>query len=72
MPRLHSRTLRPLIGVRAIAEAAGLDPGQVLAMVHSGHGNQLGSLVAGRQLERGRPARRVDWDELIESTMEIS
>jgi hypothetical protein len=39
--------MRPRFGVRAIADAAGLDGRQVNAMVESGHSHLLVSLVAG-------------------------
>jgi hypothetical protein len=38
--------MKPLFGVRAITEAAGLDARQVNAMVESGHSHLLGSLAA--------------------------
>jgi hypothetical protein len=39
--------MKPLFGVRAIAEAAGLDGRHVKAMVESGHSHLLVSLAAG-------------------------
>jgi hypothetical protein len=39
--------MRPRFGVRAIAEAAGLDGHHVNAMVESGHSHLLASLIAG-------------------------
>jgi len=47
--------LGPLFGVRAIAEAAGLDGRQVMALMESGAGHSLAPRIAARQVDRGRP-----------------
>ena len=60
--------LGPLFGVRAIAEAAGLDGRQVMALVESGAGHSLAPCIAARH--RGRPPRD-RWDESIRSAAEI-
>jgi len=66
----------PLVGVRAVAEAAGIDGREVLALLRSGNGNVLCSMVPRRQdarLGQTRPAeRRVDWGEFIRSTIDLT
>jgi len=71
----------PLVGVRAVAEAAGVDGREVLALLRSGNGNVLSSMVTRRQdarqvARRGqtRPAerRRVDWSAFIRSTIDLT
>ena len=49
--------LGPLFGVRAIAEAAGLDGRKVLALLESGAGHSLAPRIAARQIDRVRPPR---------------
>ena len=44
--------LGPLFGVRAIAEAAGLDGRQVMALMESGAGHSLAPRIAARQIDR--------------------
>jgi len=65
--------MRPLFGVRAIAEASGLHAHQVLAMVQSGRGGVLAGRIAAQQIDRGRPERDdLDWDDFIRSATEIT
>jgi len=62
--------LEPLFGVRAIAEAAGLDGRQVMAVMQSGAGHSLAPRIAARQIGLGRRPRD-RWDEFIRSVGEI-
>jgi len=62
--------LGPLFGVRAIADAAGLDRRQVMALMESGAGHSLAPRIAARQIDRVRPPRN-DWDEFIRSVTDI-
>ena len=51
----------PLFGVRAVAEAAGLDGSEVMALLRAGHGDVVVAMVSARyfdQLERARAAKR--------------
>jgi hypothetical protein len=56
--------LGPLFGVRAIADAAGLDGRQVMALMESGAGHSLAPCIAARQIDRVKPPRD-RWDEFI-------
>ena len=62
--------MKPLFGMRAIAEAAGLDHAQVVALLNSGCGGEVVSLAAGddgwHEYLR-RSAERDDWDAFIRS-----
>ena len=71
--------MKPLFGVRAIAEAAGLDGREVVALVESGRGHVVAALAAGRAgwdeyLRRSATeiTEPVDWDELLRSANEIT
>ena len=48
----HGRRLAPKFGVRAVAEASGLDPREVLSIVMAGHGSGIASRVVCGQLDR--------------------
>ena len=62
--------LGPLFGVRAIADAAGLDRRQVMALMESEAGHSLALRIAARQIDRVRPPCD-RWDEFIRSAAEI-
>ena len=64
--------LKPLFGVRAIAEAAGLHPRTVLAMVESGRSHELAGHIAVRQIKARQDADDDLWSEFDRSTDEIT
>lgn len=70
--------MKPLFGVRAIAEAAGLDGPEVSALMASGHGQVVASVAAGRDgwdeyLRRSAEATtRDEWCDFIRSATEIT
>lgn len=67
------RTLRPLLGVRAIAKPAGLDGREVAEMVHNGRGRVVASMIRKRQIhDRAAERSSVDWAEFLASLEEIN
>lgn len=63
--------MAPQFGVRAIAEAAGLDGHEAMALARSGHGGRLAAMAVTRHFARPRLARD-DREAFIRSTEEIT
>ena len=63
--------LGPLFGVRAIADAAGLDGRQVMALMESGAGHSIAPRIAAREIDRVRPPHD-GWYEFVRSATEIT
>ena len=61
-----------LFGVRAIAEAADLDPREVIGVVRAGYGDRLAGIgVNSRSIHRKpSPWEKSRWDELLRSVEE--
>ncbi len=61
---------QPLIGIRAIANAAGLDPRDAYALITAGHGLTVSNLVQDRRITemRRKKTALAGWDEFIAST----
>ncbi len=51
---------QPLFGIRAIAEAAGIDGREALTLVRSGYGTELALLARSRQADRGTYGKLTD------------
>ena len=70
--------MKPLFGMRAIAEESGLDPHQVVDLLKSGRGEVVASLAVGRDgwdeyLRRSAEATtRDEWGDFIRSATEIT
>ncbi len=65
----HARR-QPLFGIRAIANAAGLDPRDAYALITAGHGATVNNLVQDRRMSdiRRKKTTLAGWDEFIAST----
>ena len=65
----HTRR-QPLIGFRAIANAAGLDPRDAYALIAAGHGWTVSNLVQDRRIAdmHRKKTALAGWDGFIAST----